>query len=121
MEAVCKGAKKGGGITIGILPNADHEHANQYVDIAIPTGLGHRRNFLVVMSCQCIIAIGGHWGTLNELSFGFILKKPVVLVRNCGGAVDMLINSNLLKTYEGRFSIVETAHDAVEQALLLIK
>ena len=46
MEAACKGAKEENGLTIGILPESKEE-ANEFVDIAIPTGIGHKRNFLV--------------------------------------------------------------------------
>jgi hypothetical protein len=44
MEAACKGAKKHDGLTIGILPTDTKEHANQFVDIAIPTGLAMSTN-----------------------------------------------------------------------------
>ncbi|HDO19280.1 MAG TPA: TIGR00725 family protein, partial [Thermoplasmatales archaeon] len=67
MEAACRGAKENSGITVGILPFSKEE-ANPYVDIAIETGLGNVRNFLVVKSADAIIAICGRWGTLNEIS-----------------------------------------------------
>ena len=44
MEAACRGAKKEGGLTIGILPSADESNANRYVDIKLPTGFGYARN-----------------------------------------------------------------------------
>ena len=37
MEAAAKGAKKAGGITIGILPGKEKVDANPYIDIALPT------------------------------------------------------------------------------------
>ena len=40
MESACKGAKKHGGVTIGLLPSDDKESANLFVDYALPTGLG---------------------------------------------------------------------------------
>ena len=46
------------GLTVGILPESKEE-ANEFVDIPIATGLGHRRNFLVVTASDAIIAIGG--------------------------------------------------------------
>ena len=33
---------------IGVLPNYTTEYANQYVDIAIPTGFGLARNFILI-------------------------------------------------------------------------
>ena len=43
MTAVCKGAKEAGGTTIGILPGEDPNDANPWVDIPVPTGIGHAR------------------------------------------------------------------------------
>src|SRR3954453_18893587 len=44
MEAACRGAKEGGGRTVGILPGGDRAAANPHVDVAIATGLGEGRN-----------------------------------------------------------------------------
>jgi hypothetical protein len=78
MEAVCKGAKKGGGITVGILPSSKRSHANKFVDIPIPTGVGYARNKYVVKSGQAVIAIGGSYGTLCEIGFALGYKIPVI-------------------------------------------
>ena len=48
MEAVCRGAKAEGGLTIGILPGQSSTEANQYVDIPIVTGMRYSRNVIVV-------------------------------------------------------------------------
>lgn len=78
MEAACRGARGKGGITIGILPGTQREDANPYVTYAIPTGLGHARNILVVRSAQAVIAIGGRYGTLSEIAFAKIEGIAVV-------------------------------------------
>ena len=44
MEAACKGAKKRGGLTVGILPGSKGE-ANPYNDITVVTGMGARLRF----------------------------------------------------------------------------
>ena len=62
MRAVCKGAKKNGGTTIGILPGMDPLDSNEYVDIPICTGLGNGRNLLVTRAGKSVIAIGGSYG-----------------------------------------------------------
>jgi uncharacterized protein (TIGR00725 family) len=77
MEAACKGAKDGGGRTIGILPGDDRADANPFVDVAIPTGLGEMRNALVVRAADAVVAIGGAWGTLSEIAFARRAGKPV--------------------------------------------
>lgn len=78
MEGVCKGAKEGGGISIGILPSYTGEEANPFVDIKIKTGMNWNRNPIVVASGDMVIAIGGHWGTLSEIAYALILEKYVV-------------------------------------------
>ena len=78
MEAACKGAKKQGGLTVGILPGSDGEDANRYVDVKIPTGLGYARNVLVVRASDAVVAIDGEYGTLSEIAFAFNEEKPIV-------------------------------------------
>ncbi len=78
MEHAAKGAKKNGGQTIGILPGFDISDANPYIDIAIPTGISHARNVLVVRSGMACIAIEGSYGTLSEIAIALKLNKPVV-------------------------------------------
>jgi uncharacterized protein (TIGR00725 family) len=78
MEAVARGAKANGGMTVGILPGADPAAANAYIDLPIATGLGEMRNFLIVRSAQALIAIGGGVGTLSEIALAQRIGKPVV-------------------------------------------
>jgi uncharacterized protein (TIGR00725 family) len=82
MEAACRGAKAGGGQTLGILPTADRGDANEFVDVAIPTGMGEMRNALVVRSADALVAIGGAWGTLSEVALALHAGKPVFGVRS---------------------------------------
>ncbi|MDS0298949.1 TIGR00725 family protein [Halogeometricum sp. S1BR25-6] len=77
MEAACRGAKKAGGDTVGILPTERRADANEYVDIAIATGLGHARNGLVVMNGDGVIAIDGAGGTLTEVGFSLVFDRPI--------------------------------------------
>ncbi len=78
MEAVCRGFKASGGLTIGILPGYNKDDANEHVDIVIPTGLGLARNVLVVKSADVIIALPGQTGTLSEVAYGLQFKIPVI-------------------------------------------
>ena len=78
MEAACRGAKKRGGLTVGILPSASGKEANKYLGVKIPTGLGFARNILVVRAASAVIAIGGEYGTLSEIAFGFSEGKLIV-------------------------------------------
>ena len=78
MEAACRGAKGAAGTTVGILPGADRTQANDYVDVAIATGLGEGRNALVVRAADALIAVGGGYGTLSEIALALKAGKPVV-------------------------------------------
>ena len=78
MEAACRGAKEGRGATLGILPGIDRAEANDFVDLAVATGLGEGRNLLVVRACDALIAVGGEWGTLSEIALAMRAGKRVV-------------------------------------------
>lgn len=81
MEAVCKGAVKEGGITVGILPGIKKEDANPYVKIPIATGLGELRNALIVRASDILIAIGGEYGTLSEIALALKTGKKVIGIK----------------------------------------
>jgi uncharacterized protein (TIGR00725 family) len=68
MAAVCRGANQMGGVTVGLLPGEDDSEANEWVQIAIPTGLGEARNALVARAGAGVIAIGGGYGALSEIA-----------------------------------------------------
>jgi uncharacterized protein (TIGR00725 family) len=78
MEAAARGAKQEGGITIGLLPGTNRMAANQHIDLAIATGLGHFRNFLIAQTVDALIAVTGKYGTLSEMAMGLTLGKTVV-------------------------------------------
>ncbi len=78
MEAACRGAKSAGGTTIGILPGPESSSANRFIDIPIVTGMGEARNVIVAKSSHSIIAIGGSFGTLSEISFALKSGIPVI-------------------------------------------
>lgn len=78
MEAASRGGAKGGGLTIGILPGDDHDAGNDYVQIVIPTGLGHMRNAIVAQAGEAVIAIGGSYGTLSEISIALKVGRSVI-------------------------------------------
>jgi hypothetical protein len=78
MEAACKGAQSENGVTIGILPGDNRQAANPYVQIPIATGIGYARNIAVAKSAQAVIAIGGSYGTLSEISHALQSGIPVI-------------------------------------------
>lgn len=78
MEAASRGAKQSGGLTVGILPGISPKDANQYIDIAIATGLGYNRNSLVALNSDVLIAVDGQYGTLTEIAYGCIYRKKII-------------------------------------------
>ena len=78
MTEAAKGAKENGGLTVGILPGEDASSANPFIDITLPTGLGFARNILVAYSGDAVIAVSGRLGTLSEISYALLKKKPVI-------------------------------------------
>jgi len=77
MEAASEGAKKAGGVTVGILPG-EKETANSYVNVAIGTGMGHGRNAIIVRSSDVVIALPGLYGTLSEIALALKMGKLVI-------------------------------------------
>jgi uncharacterized protein (TIGR00725 family) len=78
MAAACRGAKSVGGTTVGILPGLDRSAANEFVDVAVATGLGEARNALVVRAADVLIAVGGGFGTLSEIALALKAGKRVI-------------------------------------------
>ena len=78
MEAVCRGAKAAGGTTLGILPGLERAAANEWVDVAVATGLGEARNALVVRAADALVAVGGGYGTLSEVALALKAGKRAV-------------------------------------------
>jgi len=78
MEAASRGAKEGGGLTVGILPGNNPYDANPYIDIPLATGMGYSRNSLVAMNSDVLIAIDGQYGTLTEIAYGCIYRKKII-------------------------------------------
>jgi uncharacterized protein (TIGR00725 family) len=77
MAAVCEGAQAAGGHSIGILPGDRYDAANEYVETAVATGLGHARNSLVVMNGEAVVAVAGSGGTLSEIGYAFVFDRPI--------------------------------------------
>ena len=112
MEAAAKGAKKAGGITVGIMPGNEKSNANRFIDLPVATGLGEARNIIVALSGDAVIAVGGGLGTLSELAFALKHKIPVIGIETW----------RLDKKYCPRVNIafVSNAREAVERAFSVI-
>lgn len=116
MQAVCKGAKKQNGLTIGLIPSLDKEHANKYVDISIPTGLGYARNFLVAQTGDAVIAISGSAGTLSEMAIAWFSDKPLIALSTSGGWASKLAGQRIDERRSDEVFAAKTPKEAVEIA-----
>jgi uncharacterized protein (TIGR00725 family) len=80
MAAAARGARAAGGTTLGILPGETTAAANEWIDHAVATGIGHGRNLAVVASGDAVIAVGGSWGTLAEIGYARVLGRRVAVL-----------------------------------------
>jgi uncharacterized protein (TIGR00725 family) len=78
MSAAARGARRAGGLTVGILPGGAHEDANPFIDVAIVTDMSHARNAVLVRSSHALIALAGEHGTLSEIALALKMGIPVV-------------------------------------------
>ncbi|MEE8194755.1 MAG: TIGR00725 family protein [Dehalococcoidales bacterium] len=112
MEAACRGASAGGGLTIGILPGENRRAANSYVQIPIVTGMGYARNVAVVKSAQAVIAVGGSYGTLSEIGHALQSGIPVIGLSTWSLKRNRKLNSSIIPA--------RNPVEAVNKALKLI-
>ncbi|RMF87066.1 MAG: TIGR00725 family protein, partial [Nitrospinota bacterium] len=106
MEAAARGAREGGGLTVGILPGCEATEANPYIDIPIVTGMSHARNLLIVRTAEVVIALPGEYGTLSEIALALKIGRPVV------GLHTWSLDQAILQ--------VSTPQEAVEKAFALL-
>ena len=111
MEAACRGAQSEGGLTIGILPGESRQAANSYVQFPIVTGMGYARNVAVVKSAQAVIAIGGSYGTLSEISHALQSSIPVIGLNTWALSKNGQQDNSIVRA--------ENPADAVDKALSL--
>lgn len=85
MEAVAKAHSAGGGLSIGILPDADLRSANAFNTINLPTGIGFSRNLPNVLAGKGVVVVGGSVGTLTEVGYAIQFRRPVFLLSYISG------------------------------------
>ncbi len=77
MAAASRGAAEAGGVVVGLLPGLDRGEANEWVTVALTTGLGDLRNGLVARAADAVVAVGGAYGTLSEIALALQAATPV--------------------------------------------
>lgn len=116
MDAASRGARRAGGLVVGILPSSDRTGASPHLSVAVVTGMGQGRNNLVVLSSDAVAVCGMSAGTAAEVALAMRADRPVVLV----GA-----DPDTRAFYEhidraGRTHFVATADEALERLRMLM-
>jgi len=121
MEAACKGAKENHGMTVGIIPHDEMQHANPYCDVVIATGVGWARDFTTAYSADAVIIIAGGAGALIETCVAYLKAKPVIAIEGSGGVADQVRGAYLDERKTVRILSEKDPRRAVEKALELAR
>ncbi len=117
MKAASNGAHDAGGLVVGIIPQEDPSFANEFCDIVIPTGMGHTRDFLTVLSGDGVIVIGGGSGTLTEVCASYVHKKPIAALRKSGDVAEKYADQYLDHRNYVKITGVDSPKEAVDYIL----
>jgi uncharacterized protein (TIGR00725 family) len=79
-------------LSIGLLPGTDAGEANEFVSVAIATGIGEARNALIARSAFALVCVGDSYGTLSEVALGRHCGKLVVGLEGAA-KVDGVVNA----------------------------
>lgn len=119
-----RGAKKSGGLVIGISPTTNNEEKDQFnvnfdnIDVVVHTGFGYKgRNVLSVRSCDAIIVINGRFGTLSEIANAEGENKPIVVISNTGGCATII--EDIFKTLSPDYKLFALANSPKEAVALI--
>ncbi|HLE48542.1 MAG TPA: TIGR00725 family protein [Patescibacteria group bacterium] len=118
MEYACRGAKKYGGLTVGIVKNDSRGTANKYVDVEIVSNMNSTGGeSLLIASSDGIIAIGGGSGTLQELAIAYRKQKPIVALTSVEGWAKKLAGKYLDERMLTKIEKAENSNGAIKMLL----
>ncbi len=108
--AAARGAKRANGMTVGVTygKGKDIWDKENNTDVLICSGLerGGGREFVLVNSCDGIIAISGGSGTMTEILIAYQLNIPIVVIKGTGGWSDKMADKYL--DNRKRFKVIST-------------
>lgn len=104
------------GDVVGVLPTYSSDDANEFVDVAICTGMNHARNIIVVASADVVFAVGGKSGTMSELALAWKLEKPIIAVGDAHGWATQVAGTTIDDRRQDRVHGPLSPEDAVRLA-----
>ena len=114
--AAARGAKRAGGITVGVTYGKGKQiFDKENADVIIVSGLerGGGREFVLINSCDVVIAISGGSGTLTELAMAYQLDIPMIVLKGTGGWSDKLADTYIDLRNRRKVLSAKTPEDAV--------
>jgi uncharacterized protein (TIGR00725 family) len=122
--AACRGAKRGGGLTVGVTYGKglnDAYEKNADIIIASAQERGGGRETVLVTSCDGIVAVSGGSGTLTEMAIAYQANRPIVALANTGGWAEKLGGQYIDARQRVLVELAETPEEAVEKVIAAIK
>jgi uncharacterized protein (TIGR00725 family) len=123
--AAGRGARSEGGMVVGVTygKGMDIYDKEGLTDVIIATGIerGGGREFVLVNSCDALIAVSGGSGTLTEIAIAYQSNIPVVVMKGTGGWADKLAGEYLDDRKRIKAVSATGAKEAVAAALSLIQ
>ncbi len=115
-----RGAKSEDGLTVGVTYGKGKDiFDDKCTDVIISTGMerGGGREFVMVNSCDAIIAICGGSGTLTEMAIAYQSGIPIIAIDGTGGWSDKLIGQYMDTRERIKVIGAKDTKDAVEKAI----
>lgn len=121
-SAACRGAKKAGGLTVGVTYGKGLNVFEKNADLIIASGMerGGGRELTLVLSCNAIITINGGSGTLTEIAIAYQANIPIISLKGSGGWSEKLAGAYLDARERVKVEVADTPKEAVEKAIELI-
>lgn len=119
--AACRGAKKAGGLTVGVTYGKNSKLFGSNADVIIASGLerGGGRELPLVLSCDAIICINGGSGTLTEIAIAYQSNIPIVAIKSSGGWSERLAGTYIDDRKRVLVTNADTPEEAVDVAIKL--
>ncbi|MEA3515361.1 MAG: hypothetical protein U9R34_07820 [Nanoarchaeota archaeon] len=117
--SAARGAKRFKGVTVGVTYGKGKDIWDiKNTDIIVSTGIerGGGREFVLVNSCDAIIAVSGGSGTLTELAIAYQSNIPMIVIRGTGGWSDELAD----RYFDARKRLKVIGVDNAEEAVNLV-